>query len=132
MIALKEDLFKAINKHCKERCPRRMSSPESCYSQSCSLFPYRSIFVARQTDIFRVTDIDVFMSRVLEVATSYGPEPFYWSQLRSDVNLRPLHDNWWGVSTRMLKKNGFKVIDGTRRSTHKSRCGAFDRQWKKS
>ena len=130
MIALKEDLFKAIGSYCKEKCSLT-DNPEYCCHRSCPLFPYRSYLVPRQTDIFRVTDSDVFMARVLHVAESYGLQPFFWSELRADVKMRPLHDNWWGVSTRILKSHGFRVVDGARRSTHKSRCGAFDRRWQK-
>ncbi len=124
----KKDLFKAIHAHCK-KCSEGKAN--QCGLKDCNLHAYRSPSCSVQTDIFQVCDKDIFLARILDVAKSYGQAPFFWSKLRLDVNMRPLHDNWWGVSTRTLQKHGFRVIEGTRRSTHKSRCGAFDRQWQK-
>ena len=131
MIATKSDLTKAIGDKCNHCAKARGITPTECACDYCPLFAYRPEVLAKQTNIFRVSDVDVFMNRVLEVALSYGQQPFYWSELRSDVNLRPLHDNWWGVSTRVLKKHSFVVVEGMKRSTHSSRAGGFDRRWKK-
>lgn len=128
MDATKKDLTGAIFKHCKN-CSGNKA--QDCILKDCALWPYRSVNSAVQLDIFRVYDKDIFLGRVLDVAKTWGQQPFFWSELRSMVNMRPLHDNWWGVSTRVLQKHGFRVVDGARRSTHKSRCGAIDRHWQK-
>ena len=127
MIPIKKDLFRAIRDYCKTCNP----TPINCVKKVCPLFAYRHSDAAIQTDVFRVSDKEVFFEKVIEIAKSFGPEAFFWSELRARVNLRPLHDNWWAVSTRILRVHGFAIIDGARRSTHKSRCGAFDRRWKR-
>lgn len=127
MLATKRDLTQAIWGYCKI-C---LKDPVKCAHKGCKLWPYRSAGAALQTDIFRTSDKDVFLEAVLKAAEGFGPEPFWWSELRDRVGLRPLHNNWYGVSTKVLKSHGFGMIEGARRSTHKSRCGAMDRRWKR-
>jgi hypothetical protein len=126
----KKDLQSSIWTYCEKTCTVG-GKPVDCPISNCPLWPYRCRVADIQTNIFRTSDKELFFSKVLESASSFGPEPFFWSELRERVNLRPLHDNWWGVATRVLKSKGFGIIEGARRSKYKSRCGALDRRWKR-
>lgn len=128
MDTTKRDLFRAIRNHCKACFGK---NPDGCHNRACELNPYRSVTIGVQTDIFRVEDKEIFIERVLAAALGFGRSEFFWSDLRSAVDLRPLHDNWWGCSTRRLHKHGFRVLEGVKKSTHKSRAGGIDRKWKK-
>jgi len=127
MIATKKDLQTAI----KNMCSGCKLHPKTCDESACPLWHYRDTSLPKQLDIFRVTDYDVFVMKIIETAESFGDQPFYWSELRNRANIRPLHDNWHGLSTSALKRAGFQIISGSKRSTHASRRGGFDRCWKK-
>ena len=126
MLPTKKDLLKAIRDYCKTHA----TDPANCEDRKCPLWAYRHQDVGLQTDVFRINDKDIFLEKVVKAAKSFSYHPFFWSELRERVGMRPLHDNWWGVSTRVLQKEGFKIIEGSRRSKFKSRCGAIDRRWK--
>ena len=103
-----KDLLTAIRTHCKKCFPDAVR----CQETTCPLWAYRHESAAVQTDIFRTEDKELFFMRVMEAARSFGPNPFFWSELRDRVKLRPLHRNWYGIATRIMKSHGFKIIDG--------------------
>ncbi len=116
---LKRDYESAIRKKCKgctkperDRCPIWPLVPQDDPS----------------LDIFLENDRGRFLKRVREAAHKFRG-PFWWSELRETVGIRPLHPNWWGVSTRVLEARGYMVIEGHKASTHGSRNGAQDRRW---
>lgn len=127
--ATKNDLLKAIRMHCDE-CMTD-SKAKFCTTTSCKLYPYRMRYTkdADQTHLFRVCVKEDFDAILLTAAESFGYLPFYWSDLRRQANCRPLHDNWWGGSAKMLQKHGYRVLPGNRPSKIKSRNGGSDRCW---
>jgi len=108
-----------------ESASRRKCS--KCQNAECPIFPLIPRADPR-LDIFLENDRDRFLKRVREAAVKMRG-PFWWSELRETVGIRPLVPNWWGASTKVLEANGFQVVDGHRASTHGSRNGAQDRRW---
>lgn len=130
MIYSKRDLFEVVKKFCeKSDACRHSRGRRDCGNHTCELYPVRMRL--EQTDIFSISDYQLFRDLVIRAADTFGSEPFYWSSLRQKVGATPLHDSWWGLATRGLKNARYGIIPGYQRSTHKSRKGAIDRRWKK-
>jgi len=131
MIYSKRDFFEIIKKFCeKTDACRHSRGRRDCGNHNCLLYPIR--MKTEQTDIFSISDFNLFRNLVTKAADTFAGKPFYWSLLRQKVGATPLHDSWWGLSTRALKRAGYEVIPGYQRSQHKSRKGAMDHKWKKA
>jgi len=131
MLIPKRDIIKAIKNHCENQCSSRNVKENCC---KCSLSSFKDGEPKKgenQSDLFKMCDIDVFYASILKAADSFGGWPFWWSELRQRVKVPPVVDNWWSVSTRKLRKEGYEIIGSGKRSTIKSRCGAVERQWQR-
>jgi len=120
---VKRDAIKAIHKKCDE-CKL------VAYCSKCPLGPWSNRADAKRTDIFKENDKDRFFKDVLRTAKMI-PKPFWWSSLRLIVMTEPLHPNWWGQASKMLKAEGFYIRNdlGVRSSLYRSRRGGKDLCW---
>lgn len=122
---VKKDVIKAVEKFSK-KCPL---SKEHC--ARCHLKPWcKNHFHPGNTDIFKECDKDAFMQSVLDTAKTFNG-PFWFSSLRSKLPAEPLEPNWLGISTKLLKKNGYYITGDVRNNPLKSCRGHRDLKWAK-
>lgn len=130
MIITKKDLVRRVKQHCKE-CDAVVDSKRGCGRSGCPLFPISHDQDPEQNDLFKICDSHLFIEAVVSAAEGFNGQAFFWSELRQRLDREPAQANWWGIATKSLKKHGFRIIPGARRSGFKCRKGGFDRCWQK-
>jgi hypothetical protein len=87
----------------------------------------------KQIDIWQPHKTE-FINALLHFANVLAPE-FWWDELRQKMNAYIaaknlyVHENWYGMATRKLKKLGYYQTGQYRRSPIKSRRGGLEAQW---
>lgn len=128
--ANRQQLLKVIRLHCI-KCMGSTKAVRQCQSKDCDLFEYRMrpSQMSKQTDIFRINDNEDFFGIILKTAAENMMDTFWFSELRKESKVYPLHYNSWGAVATCLMKNGYRRTGSMRKNPITSTKGHLDFQY---
>lgn len=137
--ASRKEMAADILRHCGECAARTRRGDTWCTRPNCPLRKYTVYADPHSTpmamDLFRIPDIHVFFSRVVQVASQLDQQ-FWWSDLRvacKSAAVEPLNKKWWGkVAQSRAWRGCFQLMtDQSRPSPQKLRRGGVEFVWRR-